>query len=261
MSVDTMVTAQPSSAAPPPSDATPPSAAPGEAARALNHTAHVAGSIYLAFAVLSALGYLYLPRQFAVPGDPIATIHRMSERAALFRLGMLSNLVGQFLFIYLVVELYELFKGVDRRLARQMVALVLVGVAATIVEIAIHAAPVVLLGRTDFLTAFTSEQLDALTLAFIRVGNGLSQIVVGFWGVWLIPFGLLTIRCGFLPRLLGYLLLLAALGYIVTCVTSTAFPAQLPVVSKLVFPLAFGELPIIFWLAFAGAKVRAPHAK
>lgn len=227
-------------------------------AKSLDRAAREAGIIYLAFAILSAWGYFYLANQFRVRGDPVGTVHRMFENASLYRLGLLSNLVSQFLFIFTVLALYELFKGVDRRLARQMVAIVCVGVAAEIVNIGIRTAPLTLLGREDFLTLLTKPQVDALALAFVRVGNDLGAICVGFWGVWLVPFGLLTIKSGFLPKILGYLLLLSAVGYIATCITSTAFPAQLPMVSKLVFPLAFGELPIILWLAVMGAKVRSP---
>jgi len=43
--------------------------------------------------------------------------------------------------------------------------------------------------------------------------------------------------------------------------TSIIFPAHMPVVSQVVFPLYFGELPMVFWLLIMGAKVPQPEAR
>jgi hypothetical protein len=47
---------------------------------------------------------------------------------------------------------------------------------------------------------------------------------------------------------------LSGVAYVVFCVTAIAIPARVDTVSKLVFPFYFGELIVILWLAFIGAK-------
>ena len=77
-----------------------------------------------------------------------------------------------------------------------------------------------------------------------------------FWGLWLFPFGILVIRSRFIPHVLGYLLFLAALGYLASSLTFLLLPAYGPVVDKFASQLPLCELPIIFWLLIWGAKMQ-----
>jgi hypothetical protein len=115
-------------------------------------------------------------------------------------------------------------------------------------------APLLFLSGADYLSVFTKPQLDALAMASLRSGNNLGQLLLAIWGLWLFPFGMLTIKSGFFPRVLGILLMVAGFAYVVGCVTSIVFPASLAVVSKVMMPLYFGELPIVIWLLVMGAK-------
>ena len=225
-------------------------------ARSLNRTAHLAGILYLAMAVLDVLGYMYFPSLFTVPGNAAATVRNILDRELLYRTSILTALAAQIIFILVALTLYHLFRDVDRQLARLMAVLVCVGVAGEMANIANKLTPLALL-QADYVSVFSRAQLEALALAALRWGNNLGQLLTLFWGLWLLPFGWLTIKSRFLPRILGYLLLIAGCGYIVSCATFIVFPAQLPAISRFLFPLYFGELPIIFWLAIVGAKVRA----
>ena len=221
-------------------------------------TARIAGLIYLVFSILSIIGYMYVPSTYMVAGDATATARKIMEHGTVYRLGLLNALVGQVLFIYLVLVLYQLFKDVDRQQARIMVALVCVGVAAEIVNLAFRMAPLVLLSGAGFLSPFTPQQLEALAFGFIRFGAGLGQILTMFWGLWLFPFGYLTIRSGFFPKVLGILLYVSGVGYVATCVLLLLFPEQRPLVSRILTPLYFGELAMVLWLPIMGA--RAPRS-
>ena len=228
-------------------------------ASARKRTARLAGLLYFVMAVLDVLGYMYFPTKFNVAGDPAGTARRILDGELLYRTAIMTALVGQILFIFVVLTLYHLFRDVERRLARVMLVLVCVAVAAEMVTIANKLTPLVLL-KADYLSAFTRPQLEALAFASLRWGNNLGQLLTIFWGMWLFPFGLLTIRSGFLPKVLGYLLMLAGIGYVVGATTFIVFPAQLALLGKFMFPLYFGELPIIFWLMIMGARARQPSS-
>jgi hypothetical protein len=222
-------------------------------------TARLAGLLYLLFAILAVFSYMYIPAAFVVPGDAAATVRKITEGELMYRIGIAASLVGHILFIFLVLALYELFKDVNKRQARLMVVLVCVGVAAEVVNLVIRTAPLVLSSGADFLSAFTKPQLDALALGSLRLGNNLGQLLTAFWGLWLFPFGIVTIKSGFLPRILGILLMVAGIAYVAGCFVRLVFPAHFPVVSQALTPLYFGELPIIFWLLIMG--VRVPRAE
>lgn len=221
----------------------------------IQKTARLAGLIYVVFSIISVLGYMVLPPKFMVPGDATATAAKIAQNVFIYRLSILSALVGQILFIFLVLTLYKLFKDVDRGQARLMVALVCVGVAAEIINVSYKFAPLALQSDAEYLSAFTKPQLDALAMTSLQMKGSLNQLITVFWGLWLFPFGVLTIKSGFLPKALGYLLWIAGIGYVVTCMTFIMFPAQLGTVSKVMMPFYFGELPIVFWLLIVGARV------
>jgi hypothetical protein len=220
----------------------------------IKKTARLAGLLYVVMSMMMVFSYMYLPAKFLVPGDAAATARKITDATLLYRVGILTDLAAQILFIFVVLTLYQLFKDVSRPLARLMAVLVCVGVAAEIVNLANHMAPLLFLSGADYLSVFTKPQLDALAMASLRSGNNLGQLLLAIWGLWLFPFGLLTIKSGFFPRVLGILLMFAGVAYIVSCVTSIVFPASLSVVSKVMMPLYFGELPIVIWLLVMGAK-------
>jgi len=142
---------------------------------------------------------MYLPATFIIPGDAAATARRITDGALVYRLGALLDLVAQILFVFVVLSLYELFRDVSRTLARLMAVLVCVGVAAEIVNLGNHLAPLVFLSGADFLSVFTQPQLEALAMGFLRLGNHIGQMLLAIWGLWLFPFGILTIKSGYFP--------------------------------------------------------------
>ena len=83
------------------------------------------------------------------------------------------------------------------------------------------------------------------------------MVVVGiFFGLWLIPFGQLVYKSGFIPRILGILLIIASIGYIIESFSFLLLPDYISLIRTYTFILYFGELPIIFWLLIKGVKVK-----
>jgi Domain of unknown function (DUF4386) len=230
------------------------------AASDIKRTARRAGLLYLAMSILAMIGYFYLGPRFVIKGDAGATARAILEHEQLYRTTILISLVAMVLFIFVVAELYRLFEDVDRNQARLMVALVGTGIAAVFASFALNAAPLVLLGSADELSALTRPQLDALAYASLRIGDRLGEVLTSLWGLWLFPFAALTIKSGFLPKFLGVLLILTGVAYVVTCVTAIVFPARLDAVGTFAFPFYFGELIVVLWLALVGARPRAAAA-
>jgi len=177
-----------------------------------------------------------------------------------YRVSILTGFITHLLFIVLVVILYKLFKDVDQSLAMLLVLLVSIGVTVALANLLNKLGPLVILSGTDYLSVFTQPQRDAMTLGFLRLHSALSAIPLAFWGLWLFPFGLLTIKSKYFPRILGMLQIIAGVGYVVSSITAIVFPDQREVVNRIMTPLYFGEVPMVFWLLIKGAKVpRSPQ--
>ena len=225
-----------------------------QSATEIKRTARRVGLLYLVMSVFAMANYFYLHRLFFFPGDPAATARSILARAQLYRISLLLDLVTQVLFILVVVALYRLFKDVDRSQARVMVALVGTGIAAQFAGFVLNTVPLVLLRGPEYLAAFTPQQLQALSYASLRLFSKQGELLTAIWGLWLFPFGLLTIKSGFLPKFLGVLLIITGIAYVVSCVTAVVFPEQVDAVYKLALPLYFGEFIVVLWLAIVGAK-------
>lgn len=230
--------------------------------RTVKQQARIAGFWYVLLALTAPLGLIYVPGQIRVPGDAAATAENLRSMESLFRLGIGSELVHQVLAIFMALALYRLFKPIDEWLARQLLILgSLVSVPIMFANTLNDVAALTLAKGGAFvaqgsaaLAAFDRAQLDALAYFFLQLhGHGVTVASI-FWGLWLLPFGLLVVRCGFIPRILGYLLWVAGLAYILEAFATLVMPELKPFTSRIALPLEMGELPIIFWLAIWGAR-------
>lgn len=107
---------------------------------------------------------------------------------------------------------------------------------------------------------FDQPQRDAPTYLFLRLhGQGLVFAQI-FWGLGLFPFGMLVIRSNFIPRALGVILMIAGSGYLASSFASLFLPQHVRMASQIATVLAFGEVPLVFWLLIWGAKVKPSDA-
>ena len=223
--------------------------------RSAKSTARLAGILYLVMGIPAWFSLMYVPSAFIVRGDATATARNITNGEFVYRLGILSELFSQTIFIFLVLVLYDLLKDVDRKYARLMVTLVAVSVAFEFVNCLNLIAPLILLSGADFLSIFTRPQLDALALVSLKLRSSGLGIVSALWGLWLLPFGVLVFKSGFFPKVLGVLLIVACFAYLADSVASIVSPAPMQVVSM--FALTFGgigELAIVAWMIVKGAK-------
>lgn len=214
--------------------------------------ARVAGVLYLLLGVTSAYN-MSIPPVFIVRSDAAATADKIASSQPLYRLYVVSGLASQILFVFLVLALYQLLKVVSKRHAALMVALVLVQVPMSFANMLCEIAPLVLLNGADYWSAFDKHQLDALTMGFLSLGGYGTNATMALWGLWLLPLGILVFRSGFIPRILGVLLIIGCFGWLGISVTSLLFPAYSRMANQLTF-LAVGEGLIILWLVIMGAR-------
>jgi hypothetical protein len=64
-------------------------------------------------------------------------------------------------------------------------------------------------------------------------------------------------RCGFIPKVLGILVIVAGVGYLLGSFTSLILPHPVGILSDIAGILTLGEPPIILWLLIWGAKAQS----
>jgi hypothetical protein len=215
--------------------------------------ARVAGLWYLGF-TLGPFYLLYVPSQTVVNNDAAATAARVLGHETLYRWGMVAETLGVVIFIGLSLALYRLFEDVDRYRAQQLVALVLVSSALSLVSVVFSAAALLVFRGGAAFTAFDGHTREAIGMLLIRMHGEATGINQTFWGLWLLPFGWLIVRSRFLPRWLGYWILLDGIAWVVVGMTWSLAPAYNDALFRYFQPLFFAELAAMLWLLIVGAK-------
>jgi len=212
--------------------------------------ARVAGLLYLLANLFAPFALIYLPSRLIVGGDAAATANNIMASESLFRFGIVSNLFNSIANIFLVLALYQLLKVVSKNSASLMVIFSLAAVPIAMLNELTQLAVLQLLSGADHLEVFTTEQLQALAYLFLRLhGQGLNIAQI-FWGLWLFPMGYLVFKSGFLPKILGILLMIGCFGYVIQ-----SFAAFLGYNVSIIFLTSWGELLFLMWLLIKGVNV------
>jgi len=213
-----------------------------------------AGLLYVLISIPGIFALIYVPGKLIVHGNATATASNIAAHETLFRLGIAANLISQILFMGVALALYDLLKGVNRRQAALMLTLIVVPVPIVLLNELNAIAALILVRGADFLSIFEKPQRDSLAMLFLNLHSYGFDITAIFWGLWLFPLGLLVYRSGFIPRLLGVLLMLNSFTFPVNSFTSLLLPQYENIVSRWMKPLSFAELLFMFWLLIMGAK-------
>ena len=217
----------------------------------LRRDGRVAGALYLVVVLAGIFCLAWVPGQL---GDGLAGA---MAHAGLFRAGIAAFVLMQVAFLLLPLSLYPVFADVDRRMAVLMVAFATTSVPIGLVALGHRMEALAMLGQVDGNPTAVLEAAFAASQQ--RFAQGL-RIASLFWGLWLLPFGGLILRCGRLPRLLGVLLVLGGVGYV-----AQVFGGLLPTIadagwlSRLRLPAAFGEIGSCLWLLLFGASPGRPR--
>jgi uncharacterized protein DUF4386 len=220
-------------------------------------TARIAGFLYLLMAIPGPFCLMYVPSVLIVSGNAAATANNIRAHEMLSRLGIVSSLFAGIVFILLAMALYRLFEGVDKTQASLLVILVVVSATIGFLNELNQVGALMLLRGADFLSIFDKQQLEAFAMLFLRLHRQGITIDEIFWGLWLLPFGWLVMKSGFLPRILGAWLIVNGFAYLAISFTSLLWPQYGTLVYRVSMPVLLGELAIMFWLLIKGIKVRS----
>jgi len=220
----------------------------------IQKTARTAGFLYLVYFVTTIFADVMGRSKFIVYGDAAATASHIRASEWLFRLSFVSDLISAVFFLLAAWALYALLKSVNQELALLFLLLNLGGVAVYSINLLNQCAALLLLSGADYLKVFPADQLQALAMFFLKLyknGYWISQI---FFGAWLFPLGYLVFKSGFLPRILGVVMMIHCFAWLMTFLQFFLFP-DFTVITYLTYPLGFiSEAGLTLWLLIMGVK-------
>lgn len=213
----------------------------------LKKTARWAGVWYLGLGVTGMLGFLIVRPQLLVDGDAAATAANIVAHEGLARLGVALEIGIVATQALAAVWFYRLFRSVDAWLAGTLAAFGLVNAVA-------------IMGSAGFLatsvsTATGGGSAEAVGLLYDLSGNawGVGNL---FFGLWLIPMGVLVARSGWMPRPLSWFLVAGGAGYIAAAFTSYLLPDATLLTEALPAAATVGEFWMIGYLLTLGVRTR-----
>jgi Domain of unknown function (DUF4386) len=227
----------------------------------LKKTARVAGLLYLLLVLLGPLRLIYIPERLFVHGNAATTVQNIAAHQLLFRLGIVVDLCGAVILVFLTLAFYRLFAGVDQNLAVQVV--IFGGVMPALiyfVGVVSDLGVLTFVRGADFLSVFDTPQREALAMLLLRLRDHQNTAAETLWGVWLVPLAVLVYRSRFLPRFLGVWLVLNGIAYVMISLTGVLWPQYQGKMFSYSQPALFGEIALMLWLVIKGAKVEASAA-
>lgn len=214
-----------------------------------------AGFWYLLMAIFYSFSMIYVDSAIYVPGDTSATIENILSSEIIVIMGLVCCLAGHVSFLFLANVLYKLFKPVKIELARIMVIFIVAGVSIAFLNRVHQMAGVLLLNSPVYSLAFDTNQLHGLVMLFLDIFKHGEILATVFWGLWLLPLGLLIFKSNFIPKILGMLLIGAGISYIIKFFLfffihnyAISVDIGLSVIETV------AEVSFIFWLLIKGVK-------
>src|SRR5438477_3920671 len=216
-----------------------------------NAYSRFAGVMYF-FTVFDVTGVVIAARVSGT-GNFLATAHSVAASDALYRIGLVSGLVGNMSTILLAVALYVTLSPVDRNLA--MTALLFRLAESTIggMVVVFGFATLQIYLDANHTTAFDANQLGALADLVSRLSGAGTNVSVVFFSLGSALFFYLFLRSAYIPRILAMWGLLGS----VFCLAAFAANLLLPQPSELLLgvgalPIGIAEPVVGLWLLIRG---------
>ena len=225
----------------------------------LKRKARFAGILYFLIAVFSFFGIMYVPSQVEVIGDVQATFNNLLENEFLFRTGIYGHLLNTVVFTMMVLVFYQMFSHINKYLAMLMVAFVVVHISFEFgMEVLNYTA--IRIAEGQFLKSMELLQRQEWVYLFLRMSaHGAVGLAIAFWGLWLIPLGMLIYKSDFIPNIFGIMLVAGGVAYITDSIFFILFPGTGGIFkSSLMIVYSIAEVSFIFWLLIKGIRKPEP---
>jgi hypothetical protein len=217
----------------------------------IKKTARLAGFLYFMYIATSIIANLF--GRFVFVDAPVTVNHIMAHESQ-FRIGFVISLFSVVFFLLAAWYLYVLLKPVNKNMALLFLTFNLAGFAVWCFSTLNLFGSLLLLSGAGYLKVFQPDQLQALALLFVNLFKNGSIIAQVPYGIWLFPLGYLVFKSGFLPKILGVLLITDSFGLLIYVCQRFLLPGFI-IISYPCLVISFiAEISLALWLSIKGVK-------
>jgi len=229
-------------------------------------TARIANKFHRKIALIAGFGLLLMivsimlaevmaMAGIIVDGDAAVTVDNIITNQSRFRFGIVAYLGVAILDLVVAWAFYVFLKPAKDDLSllaawSRLVYTIILGIALVNLYSVFQ-----LLGNADYLSAFETPQIQAQVMLLVNAFRDTWDVGYIFFGIHLFLLGIVAFRSGFIPKVIGIILLLAGISYVVDYLGWILFPNLSLGVS---FIFGWGELIFMVWLLIWGGKVELP---
>lgn len=217
--------------------------------------ARVVGWMYLLMLATAAVAEFYVPMKIIVPASAAETARNIIASERLFRLGIVCDLITFSGDVILVAALYVLLRPVHRELAFLAALWRLAECSVFGVATLNHLTAILPLSGADYLRAFQTTQLQALSKLSLGAYAAGYNIGLIFFGMGSTIFCYLFLKSGYIPRALATWGVIASLGVLLRSLVIVVFPEYArPTLAPSFLAIGSFEFATGMWLALRGPR-------
>ncbi|TCC46325.1 DUF4386 domain-containing protein [Kribbella pittospori] len=225
-----------------------------------------AGVALLLMSVVAIFGNIVVIDGLVTEGDAGQTTADILANQGLFRLGITSLIVVILLDVVVAWALYRVFSPVNASLSMLAAAMRLVYSGVFMVAIGQLLGVIRLLGDDGSRAALGADQVQTQAMMGVAAFKDIWYLGQFLFGAHLLLIGFLAYRSGYIPRLLGVLLVIAGLGYATDSLGAVLSQSPWADISAFTF---LGEFLLALWLVIRARRIAAtaaaleatPHAR
>jgi hypothetical protein len=186
-----------------------------------------------------------------VSGDSAGTVEKIIASNGMLQVAFVSDVLGYACYVLLGITCYIIFKRINNKIAMVMLLFVIIGGSYALVN---------MLNVLDAIQLFsgavplTGAEKDMVVSHLNTYDDGSSLAQILGWGPWLIPLGYLGYRSGFVPRMIGIILMVGGVGLTIQGFQYFLLPSMGDLFVPGVVISTIGEFSICGWFLYRGIK-------
>ena len=221
-------------------------------------SARIAGIGLLLMALLAIFANFFVIESLIIPGDATTTANNIIANESIFRWGIVSFIIVIILDVFVAWALYIYLNPVNKHIAllAAWFRLSFLAIWGSVIYNLLNVLQ--LLNGANYIKVFGTDQLHAqvmLSIDSFKIGWLVGLV---FFGLHLLVIGYLVFKSGFMPRILGIMLIIAGFGYLIDSfahfLLSDYDDYKAIFLTIVAVPGVIAEMSFSFWLLIKGRK-------